>query len=363
CRRTVLVLTLFPEAVWNSVVSVATEDRQFLRFHFTITALTVDRGSSSRAKILLTDFLERWHPMTMLYLGGANLTQTNFSQYNNGSEILVSGQITDNNIETFNAEVIVISKINRVKYSETIPMEDPIEAGSGSHIQRLWAYLTVKHLLDEEVQSSGNAKEKVSHKPKEGEKPSGSRQGFSGSIFQFMSGQPGLPGPPAHPAPDYSGQTQTMGGGRGGGGVGLMLDAEEEQESYPANKIVSPLLTYFSWSLKINHKSDSVSLILSDKEMDITIGSTWVIIMFRWPVLRQHPTGYNIMGIIARPPVAYEEVQGTTMKLKIQDKEVDVSGGFAVDLSVCSASTVACWLLPLQSALQRELADFSVTQL
>ena len=26
----VLVLTLFPEAVWNSVVSVATEDRRFL---------------------------------------------------------------------------------------------------------------------------------------------------------------------------------------------------------------------------------------------------------------------------------------------------------------------------------------------
>lgn len=68
-----------------------------------------------------------------------------------------------------------------------------------------------------------------------------------------------------------------------------------------------------------------MSLILSDKEMDITIGSTRVIIMFRWPVLRQHPTGYNIMGIIARPPVAYEEVQGTTMKLKIQDKEVEVS--------------------------------------
>ena len=90
---TVLVLTLLPEAVWNSVVSVTTEDRPFLeatcfstwryhsvslcglplrcwdvvvprRCHFTITALnTVDLGSSSRADILWTDLLERWHPM------------------------------------------------------------------------------------------------------------------------------------------------------------------------------------------------------------------------------------------------------------------------------------------------------------
>ena len=35
-------------------------------FHFTITALTVDRGSSSRAEILQTDLLESWRPMTVL---------------------------------------------------------------------------------------------------------------------------------------------------------------------------------------------------------------------------------------------------------------------------------------------------------
>ena len=32
-------------------------------FHFTITALIVDRGSSSRAEIWRTDLLERWHRM------------------------------------------------------------------------------------------------------------------------------------------------------------------------------------------------------------------------------------------------------------------------------------------------------------
>ncbi|CDQ81816.1 unnamed protein product [Oncorhynchus mykiss] len=79
--------------------------------------------------------------------------------------------------------------------------------------------------------------------------------------------------------------------------------------------------------------SPHVSLILLDKAMDIIIGLTSIIIMlykgngikFMWPVLRQRPTGDNIMGIMAHPPVAYEEVQGTTMKLKMKDKEVDVS--------------------------------------
>uniref|UniRef100_A0A4W5R9A6 Inter-alpha-trypsin inhibitor heavy chain 3 n=1 Tax=Hucho hucho TaxID=62062 RepID=A0A4W5R9A6_9TELE len=159
---------------------------------------------------LLTD-------VQMVYVGGANLTQTNFSQYYNGSEIVVSGQITDNNIETFTAEVIATS---------TIPTDEPIEARPDSHIQRLWAYLTVKQLLDKEVQSSGKAKEKVkkealdlclkygfvtpltsmvvtkpqgeasqvAHKPKEGEKPSGPMPGFSGPRFSFMSGQAGYPG-------------------------------------------------------------------------------------------------------------------------------------------------------------------------
>jgi hypothetical protein len=90
-RQTVIVLTLLPEAVWNLVVSVATEDKWFLHttrfntqrfgsvslcrlplhglavvalrcFHLTITALIVDRGTSSRAEILWTDLLERWHP-------------------------------------------------------------------------------------------------------------------------------------------------------------------------------------------------------------------------------------------------------------------------------------------------------------
>lgn len=51
---------------------------------------------------LLTDVM-------MIYNGGSNLTQTNFSQYYNGSEIVVAGQITDNNVETFVPQVVATS--------------------------------------------------------------------------------------------------------------------------------------------------------------------------------------------------------------------------------------------------------------
>uniref|UniRef100_A0A674EXK8 Inter-alpha-trypsin inhibitor heavy chain H3-like n=1 Tax=Salmo trutta TaxID=8032 RepID=A0A674EXK8_SALTR len=396
---------------------------------------------------LLTD-------VQMIYLGGANLTQTNFSQYYNGSEIVVAGQIPDNNIEMFTAEVIAISKSNRVMYSDTLPKEEPIEARSDSHIQRLWAYLTVKQLLDKEVQLSGKEKEKVkkealdlcmkysfvtpftsmvvtkpqgedsqvAHKPKEGEKPIRSSRVISGSRLQVLKHQvnshPAMAvqdayGPPPMAVQDayVSPLRRFLLPAEGQAlplcydipvalSLRLLLDPNNElsmngqlgqSASAGYRKIVihyrsdqhieldttgitfndEQNTTYFSWSPKINHKTDSVSLILRDKEMDVTIASTRVVIMlykrngikFLWPVLRQRPTGDNIIGIMAHPPVAYEEVQGITMKLKIRDKEVDVSRDSAVDLSVRSTPTVACWLMPLQSALQGELADFTITQL
>lgn len=47
--------------------------------------------------------------VAMIYIGGANLTQTNFSQYYNGSEIVVAGEITNNDIETFSPGAVAFS--------------------------------------------------------------------------------------------------------------------------------------------------------------------------------------------------------------------------------------------------------------
>ncbi|XP_044029493.1 inter-alpha-trypsin inhibitor heavy chain H3-like isoform X1 [Siniperca chuatsi] len=147
---------------------------------------------------LLTD-------VTMIYVGGTNLTQTNFSQYYNGSEIVVAGQITNNDIESFTPQVVAISRNTRVVFSDTNTPVESTGTVSDSHIQRVWAYLTVKQLLEKELQLSGPEKENVKkealelslkysfvtpltsmvvtkplgentevlHKPKEGETPAG----------------------------------------------------------------------------------------------------------------------------------------------------------------------------------------------
>ncbi|XP_059185251.1 inter-alpha-trypsin inhibitor heavy chain H3-like isoform X1 [Centropristis striata] len=99
--------------------------------------------------------------VTMIYNGGTNLTQTNFSQFYNGSEIVVAGQITDNDIETFTPQVVAISRSRKVTFSETNTTVESTGTVSDSHIQRVWAYLTVKQLLEKELLLSGAEKEKV----------------------------------------------------------------------------------------------------------------------------------------------------------------------------------------------------------
>nr|XP_020483833.1 inter-alpha-trypsin inhibitor heavy chain H3-like isoform X1 [Labrus bergylta] len=101
---------------------------------------------------LLTD-------VTMVYEGGINLTQTNFSQYYNGSEIVVAGQITDNDIRTFTPQVVAVSQRNRkVVFPGTNVTVESADVAD-SNIQRVWAYLTVKQLLEKELRLSGPEKE------------------------------------------------------------------------------------------------------------------------------------------------------------------------------------------------------------
>uniref|UniRef100_A0A4W4E2D7 Inter-alpha-trypsin inhibitor heavy chain 3 n=1 Tax=Electrophorus electricus TaxID=8005 RepID=A0A4W4E2D7_ELEEL len=89
---------------------------------------------------LLTD-------VQMNYVGAENVTQASFTQYYNGSEIVVAGQITDNSLETFQTEVI---KHNNVTYQDSVSIIDftDVLPEDENFIQRLWAYLTVKQLLD-----------------------------------------------------------------------------------------------------------------------------------------------------------------------------------------------------------------------
>ncbi|XP_073681475.1 inter-alpha-trypsin inhibitor heavy chain H3-like isoform X2 [Garra rufa] len=103
---------------------------------------------------LLTD-------IQLKYPGGTNLTKTSFGLYFNGSEIVVSGQITDNSVESFTTEVIAVSKGRNVTYQDTIMAKDPsdVPPENEDFMQRLWAYLTVKQLLERQVLLKGQEKE------------------------------------------------------------------------------------------------------------------------------------------------------------------------------------------------------------
>ncbi|XP_048029063.1 inter-alpha-trypsin inhibitor heavy chain H3-like isoform X2 [Megalobrama amblycephala] len=103
---------------------------------------------------LLTD-------IQLQYTGGTNLTKTSFNLYFNGSEIVVSGQITDNSVESFSTEVIAVSKGNNVTYQDTVMIKDPsdVPPENEDFMQRLWAYLTVKQLLERQVLLKGQEKE------------------------------------------------------------------------------------------------------------------------------------------------------------------------------------------------------------
>ncbi|XP_051768546.1 inter-alpha-trypsin inhibitor heavy chain H3-like isoform X2 [Ctenopharyngodon idella] len=187
---------------------------------------------------LLTD-------IQLKYTGGTNLTKTSFTLYFNGSEIVVSGQITDNSVESFTTEVIAVSKGSSVTYQDTVMIKDPsdVPPENEDFMQRLWAYLTVKQLLERQVLLKGQEKEdeekealklslkyqfvtpltsmvvtkpqkdevEVADKPKEGgEDPRPPVMGFRPSSrnpiaspgfsqYHFSPGQPGPPGPPGQP--------------------------------------------------------------------------------------------------------------------------------------------------------------------
>ncbi|KAJ8360978.1 hypothetical protein SKAU_G00175030 [Synaphobranchus kaupii] len=194
--------------------------------------------SDSDAALQLQGFYEEVATPLLLdiqlnYSGVFNLTQTRFAQYYNGSEIVVCGQVTDNNLEAFTAEVKANTKGEAVVFRATL--EGTQKAMSETmdfyifemYIQRLWAYLTVQQHLERALLLTGEKKshmkeqalalalkysfvtpltsmvvtkpegeQQVAHKPKEGKKSqerhmlvlAGRHPGYGGAAV------PGLPG-------------------------------------------------------------------------------------------------------------------------------------------------------------------------
>uniref|UniRef100_A0A673FJF1 Inter-alpha-trypsin inhibitor heavy chain H3-like n=1 Tax=Sinocyclocheilus rhinocerous TaxID=307959 RepID=A0A673FJF1_9TELE len=358
---------------------------------------------------LLTD-------IQLKYPGGTNLTKTSFSLYFNGSEIVVSGQITDNSVESFTTEVIAVSKGSNVTYQDTIMTKDPsdVPPENEDFMQRLWAYLTVKQLLERQVLLKGEEKEDekeealqlslkyqfvtpltsmVVTKPQEGEVEVADKPKEGGE-------PPRPPAPPAHssrfllpvvgqskplcfdvPVPhklrllqdsasEFSVNGESMTGQNGCRKIAFHYKTNHHLT------ISTTSIRYhdgqnhveFLWGQEpTQHNTEDVSLILRTNEIDVTMGNIRVIILlhkengdvFLWPAVQQQPKDVKLTGILGE-----SEIQGSqTPTLKINDQEVSASWVDATDYRLSSKPVIKCWLVSFYAAMQRDISDFTVTEL
>ncbi|XP_069502319.1 inter-alpha-trypsin inhibitor heavy chain H3-like [Ambystoma mexicanum] len=97
----------------------------------------------------------------------SDVTQNRFKNYYDGSEIVVAGRITDNDLNTFTADVQGLGAENVLTFPEKIDIAEREEAQKkqeyifGDYIERLWAYLTIQQLLEKKIQAKGGEKENV----------------------------------------------------------------------------------------------------------------------------------------------------------------------------------------------------------
>ncbi|XP_073500553.1 inter-alpha-trypsin inhibitor heavy chain H3-like isoform X4 [Phyllobates terribilis] len=94
----------------------------------------------------------------------ADLTENNFKHYFEGSEIVVAGRVTDNDLNSFIVDVKAEGADESKKYSENVqlPSEDDVSKKQqyifGDFTERLWAYLTIQQLLEKRLYADPSEK-------------------------------------------------------------------------------------------------------------------------------------------------------------------------------------------------------------
>ncbi|XP_040262785.1 inter-alpha-trypsin inhibitor heavy chain H3-like [Bufo bufo] len=93
----------------------------------------------------------------------ADLTQNNFKHYFEGSEIVVAGRVTDNDLNSFTVDVKAEGADKSVKYTENIHLQSEDDVSKQKYIfgdftERLWAYLTIQQLLEKRLYADPSEK-------------------------------------------------------------------------------------------------------------------------------------------------------------------------------------------------------------
>ncbi|XP_068109262.1 inter-alpha-trypsin inhibitor heavy chain H3-like isoform X3 [Hyperolius riggenbachi] len=97
------------------------------------------------------------------------VTQNSFKHYYQGSEIIVAGHVTDNNLDVLTAEVSAkgMSEPFSIKVETNLKEEDVEKEQQyifGDFTERLWAYLTIEQLLIQQISLDGEDKQRVKEK-------------------------------------------------------------------------------------------------------------------------------------------------------------------------------------------------------
>ncbi|XP_067243926.1 inter-alpha-trypsin inhibitor heavy chain H3-like isoform X2 [Chanodichthys erythropterus] len=417
------------------------------------------------ATLLLTD-------VHFKYEGVADLTKNTFSRYYSGSEIMVAGRIIDNSLDSFTSEVTASSKKTKMVYHISVPIQklNSDRSGQENFTERLWAFLTVKQLLEKEVTLQGQEKDdakkkaldlslkynfvtpltsmvvtkphqqiQVAHKSREGKKPNmhtqptssksdcdGVSMGQGGELDDdglmerggeldddglmerggAMAPLPSTTQKPVTTSPPLKSIRILKSSGNA---KPLCYDVPLAQKVRLLQNDVSEFsmngqldsengfsqiaihykmhhhlllstseISYFdgqdtvkfSWDQGLtHHETEHVSLILRSNEMDVTMGNIRVVILlhkkdenFLWPAVWQQPE--DSTGILGEDDISYEEIPGSqTPTLKLKNKKVKTSWVMVTDYRFSFAPVIGCWLVLFQVVAQRELSDFTVTQL
>ncbi|XP_025031861.1 inter-alpha-trypsin inhibitor heavy chain H3-like isoform X4 [Python bivittatus] len=94
----------------------------------------------------------------------SDLTQNSFKHFYDGSEIVVAGRITDNDLNSITAEVKAHGALEDLTYTEQADIEETAKAFEqqlyifGEYIERLWAYLTINEQLEARSVAQGDEK-------------------------------------------------------------------------------------------------------------------------------------------------------------------------------------------------------------
>uniref|UniRef100_A0A8C6WNR1 Uncharacterized protein n=1 Tax=Neogobius melanostomus TaxID=47308 RepID=A0A8C6WNR1_9GOBI len=152
-----------------------------------------------------------------------------------------------------------------------------------------------------------------------------------------------------------------------GGFRSIMINVQSDLsiEIYMTGVTVKEGQTSTHYSTLTQVTAGSVTVIIRDKDIDVSIGDVRLVILgheisgrkFLWPVFRQLPLDDKAEGVLV-VNLDYEEETGAASTVKVNGQEVTVSRSSATDYSVPVPITVDCWLLSAQAAFQRPSTHF-----